>query len=128
MCFASLEVLKSEFPKIPVVYIERTRVLKEHLYPTYMALVEAQHMEKPPYTKAPWRAMHDIDFPTITQRYGFATAALEEELAAARKARSKWEAQRRKEAAEKREEESNIERSKAIGAVAEWYEQVLTLI
>lgn len=88
-----------------------------------MALVEAQDLEKPPYGKAPWRVLRDMNFANLANKYGIDTAALEEELHAARKARSEIESERRKEAAQKREEEANIERSKESGTMAEWYVQ-----
>ena len=116
-----MAILKSEFPKIPVNYIEKMQAEKIHLYPSYMALVDAQAMGNPPYPTASWRPVRSVDFITIAAKYGIATMRLEDELAAAKKARNKLDVQRRKEAAQRREEEANIEHSKAAGAVAEWY-------
>lgn len=86
-----------------------------------MALVEAQDLKKPPYGKAPWRVLRDINFANLANKYGIDTAALEEELDAAKKARSEIESERRKDAARKREEEANIECSKESDTMAEWY-------
>jgi len=119
-CF-SVEILKDEFPKIPAHYIERTQAQKTHLYPAYMELVESQYKDKPLYGPAGWRVMREVNFPKIIVKYGPATASLEAELIAARKARTEIEVDHRKEAARKKAEEANIERSKAEGAVAEWY-------
>lgn len=87
-----------------------------------MALDKAQNMDRLPFGKARWKPARDVNFAEITSRYGTVTAALEEELAAARTARSMAETERRKVAARKKEEQDNIERAKITGAVTEWYD------
>lgn len=99
------------------------QVKQGHLYPTYMALVEAQSMEKPPWAKDAWRALRTFDYTSLAYKYGQAAVELEEEVVAARKARRAWEAERRLIEAQKRSEEANIEAAKAAGAMAEWYVQ-----
>jgi len=123
MFWLSVEILKHEFPKIPVHYIDRVQAEKTHLYPSYMTLVESQYAPKLPYTPTGWRNVLEIDFSVIVRKYGPTSASLEAELAAAKRARVKIEAEHRKKAARTREEEANIERSKAEGATSEWYDQ-----
>jgi len=125
MFWFSVEILKHEFPKIPVHYIDRVQAEKTHLYASYMTLVQTQYAPKLPYTPATWRSVREIDFSLITQKYGPTAASLETELAAAGRARTKIEAEHRKKAARTREEEANIERSKATGATSEWYDQYI---
>ena len=118
---ASIGILKDEFPKIPVHYIEKMQAEKTHLFPTYMALVDAQSLEQAPYTAAVWRKVRRISYSTIAGDYGDDTGTLKDELAAARKARVKNETESRKEAAHERDEQANFQHSKASGATAEWY-------
>lgn len=85
-----------------------------------MALDEAENTQPQPYKNAGWRPIRNIDFVTIAALYGPATLVLEEELGAARKARSARNAERRKKAARERDELTNVELAKATGATTEW--------
>lgn len=93
---------------------------KTHLYTTFTALDEAENAQIQPYKKALWRSISEVNFKLITTLYGPTTESLEEELGAARKARSLRNVERRKKAAREKEERANVDHAKSTGATAEW--------
>ncbi|KAJ5908499.1 hypothetical protein N7495_001181 [Penicillium taxi] len=119
---AILEILKSEFPKIPAQFIRKIQSQnKGHLYPSSMALVEAKHKQpKPRAQDTKWR-LSNRQYSAIAIEYGALIpdiAALEDELNAARNARTKVADDLRKVISEK----VNTADCRVMGAISEWYD------
>lgn len=122
-----VQILKDEFPTIPVAYINIVHTTQRHLYPAYVALVKSGFETPLPYPPAQPRVVRTVDFNNIMRVFGAAAGALEDELVAGRAARHTLERENAesvalqiREAEIQKREEEQLAIAKATGTVAEW--------
>lgn len=117
-----MDVLKTEFINIPVKYIREVQRENKYLYPSYIALNEAQHADECPYGRCGWRPVNELVFELYHGEFGkdLDVNLLEQHYHAAQKAARAANAQRRKEEAEKRRVQERLEQAKASGRAAQW--------
>lgn len=115
-----IDILKRDFPTIPIGFINTT--LKDHgnLFPSYHALEEAQNTVPLPWNRSRTSALSRADMTMILRKYGAVAIPLEKELFDARKTCVAIRAKRAEDKAKQAAEEANLQDAYANGAVTEW--------
>lgn len=110
-------MLKSEFPEIPVNFVNETLATQKHFFQAYVALAAAMDSTKRAFGKGRASVRHLANADTMAMNCGWPELA--DELTAARKRIAVVRAQRVVDDAKKKAEEENLQRATECGETAE---------